>query len=57
MKKMSRYFIWTALIAAFLGGVSRLMCVPFYMESRVWAGVAAILLLASIAINTLKEEK
>ena len=57
MKKMSRYFIWTALIAAFLGGVSRLMCVPFYMESRVWAGAAAILLLASIAINTLKEEK
>jgi len=57
MKKVSVYFIWTALIVALIGGISRLSGVPFYAESRVWAGVAAILLLASIAINTLKEEK
>lgn len=56
MKKISVYFIWTALVIALLGGISRLTGVPFYMESRVWAGVAIILLLASIAINTLKEE-
>lgn len=56
MKKISVYFIWTALVIAFFGGISRLACIPFYVESRVWAGVAAILLLASIAINTLKEE-
>ncbi|MBI4656250.1 MAG: hypothetical protein HY746_05825 [Elusimicrobia bacterium] len=56
MKKMSVYFIWIALIVAFLGGLSRLTYIPFFVESRVWAGVAAILLLASIAINTLQKE-
>lgn len=57
MKKMSFHFIWIALVLAFLGGISRLLCVPFLVESRVWAGTAAILLLTSIAINTLKEDK
>jgi len=57
MKKLSFHFIWIALVAAFLGGISRLMCVPFIVESRVWAGAAAILILASIAINTLEKNK
>lgn len=56
MKKLSPAFIWGGLIIAVIGGISRIICVPFMVDSRVWAGAAAILLLASIAINTLPKE-
>ncbi len=56
MRKMPVWFIWGGLIIAVIGGISRLMGIPFMVESRVWAGAAAILLLASIAINTLPKE-
>lgn len=57
MNKMPKAFIWIALIAALVGGVSRFMRVPFMFDSRVYAGAAAILLLAAIAINTLPREQ
>lgn len=56
MNKMPKYFIWAALMVAVLGGISRLICVPFMVESRVFAGTAIVLLLAAIAINTLPKE-
>lgn len=57
MNKMPKYFIGTALVAAVLGGISRVIGIPFIVESRVFAGAAAILLLAAIAINTLPKEQ
>jgi len=56
MKKLSPLFIWGGLIIAVIGGISRLVRTPIMVDSRVWAGAAAILLLASIAINTLPRE-
>lgn len=57
MNKMPKPFIWAALIATLVGGASRFVRVPFVFESRVYAGLAVILLLAAIAINTLPREQ
>jgi len=57
MKKLPKYFISLAMVIAVLGGISRTMHTPFMYESRVYCGVAMILLLAAIAINTLQKEQ
>jgi hypothetical protein len=57
MKKLPKYFISIAMIIAVLGGLSRTVHTPFMYESRVFCGVAMILLLAAIAINTLPKEQ
>lgn len=57
MNKMPKLFIWAALLAAVVGGISRYIMVPFLFESRVYAGAAVILLLAAIAVNTLPREQ
>ena len=57
MKKLPKYFISIAMVIAVLGGISRTVHTPFMYESRVFCGVAMILLLAAIAINTLPKEQ
>jgi hypothetical protein len=57
MRKKSVPLICSAGTIAVIGGISRLMVRPFFVESRVWAGVAIVLLLISIAINTLPKEQ
>ncbi|MCS7185206.1 MAG: hypothetical protein NZ870_04720 [bacterium] len=54
MKNVSVVLIVVAAIAAIIAGITRLADVEIMgVAHRVWAGVAAILLLFSIAINTL----
>lgn len=54
MKNLSTILIVVAAIAAILAGVTRLVDVEILgVAHRVWAGISAILLLFSIAINTL----
>ena len=53
MRTLSTLLIILAAAASLVGGISRLILVPLIAESRVYAGVAAILLLFAIALNTL----
>ena len=57
MRKLSLTLIIIAAVCAVIGGILRLAMVELIAASRVWAGVSAILLLASIALNTLEKEQ
>lgn len=57
MRNLSVWIIIVAVIIALIGGILRLCSAEFIAASRVWAGVAAILLLTSIGINTLPKKE
>jgi hypothetical protein len=50
MEKAAQVCLWLGVVAAVIGGISRLVVEPFIVPSRAWAGAAVILLLAAIAI-------
>lgn len=52
MKRLADVLTILAAVAAVVGGLSRLLLTPIIVDSRVYAGVAVILLLFVIAINT-----
>ena len=56
MRKVSLGLIGAAGVISIVGGISRLMVCPIIVDSRVWAGAAAILLLFTIAMNTLPKD-
>lgn len=57
MRNLSVWIIIVSVIIALIGGILRLCGADFIAASRVWAGVAAILLLTSIGINTLPKKE
>lgn len=53
MQALVRPCIYLAILAAIVGGISRILALSaFGIPSRLYAGAAAILLLLAIAINT-----
>lgn len=57
MKAFSVLSILAAVIAALIGLVSRIRVAPvFGLESKAFAGIAALFLIFAIAINTLPED-
>ncbi|MBN1383972.1 MAG: hypothetical protein JW983_03715 [Elusimicrobia bacterium] len=56
MRKLSVTLIGISAVTAVIGGISRLTLVPLVTESRVYAGITAILLLFAIALNTLEKK-
>lgn len=53
MQALAKPCIYLAILAAIVGGISRVLALPVLgMPPRLYAGGAAILLLLAIAINT-----
>ncbi|HLD29769.1 MAG TPA: hypothetical protein VJC03_05460 [bacterium] len=57
MKGLGKLCIWLGMASAILGGISRIVLLPLVVPSRVWAGMAVIFLLISIAVSVLPENK
>jgi|GEM_PF-2322715 hypothetical protein len=57
MRGVSAFSIIAAVITALIGLISRLRVVPvFGLESKAFAGIAALFLIFAIAVNTLPED-
>ena len=56
MRMLSIVLTVLASISSVIGGISRLTVHPIITDSRVYAGVAVILLLLAIALNTLEKK-
>lgn len=55
MKQLGKICAWVGIAGAVIGGISRLVLTPIIVPSRVWAGVAVVLILFSIALAELYE--
>ncbi|MFC2061574.1 hypothetical protein ACFLUV_03600 [Elusimicrobiota bacterium] len=56
MKKLAEICVWIGITGAIIGGISRVILVPIVMPSRVWGGMAVILILFSIALIQIYEK-
>lgn len=56
MRELSKISLWAGIVAAIIGGISRLTLAPIILPSRAWAGASVIMLLFSIAISVQPKE-